>query len=77
MKTCQCNIQKFLELKNINLQKKIFDTFIFAQNIDQNIDCGYKLEPPRFGGSNDYPQSMLWSENKKNRYTPANPSFTI
>ena len=25
----------------------------------QNIDCGYSLEPPRRGGSNEYPQSML------------------
>ena len=30
----------------------------------QNIDCGY-------------PQSMIWSKNKKNSYTPANPSFSI
>ena len=30
----------------------------------------------RWGGSNEYPQSMFWSKNKKNRYTPANPSFT-
>ena len=22
----------------------------------QNIDCGYLLEPPRRGGSNEYPQ---------------------
>ena len=22
------------------------------------------------GGSNEYPQSMFWSKNKKNRYTP-------
>ena len=26
---------------------------------DQNIECGYALEPPRRGGSNEYPQSML------------------
>ena len=26
---------------------------------DQNIDCGYLLEPPRRGGSNEYPQSMF------------------
>ena len=53
---------------------KIFDIFlIFAQN----IDCGYTLEPPLRGGSNEYPQSMFWSKNKKNRYTPANSSFTI
>ena len=25
----------------------------------QNIDCGYLLEPPRQGGSNEYPQSMF------------------
>ena len=47
--------------------------FIFAQN----IDCGYTLEPPPRGGSNESPQSMFWSKNKKNRYTPAYPSFTI
>ena len=28
---------------------------IFAQN----IDCGYTLEPPHCGGSNEYPQSMF------------------
>ena len=31
----------------------------------QNIDCGYSLEPPRRGGSNDYAQSMFLSKNKK------------
>ena len=25
--------------------------------------------------SNEYPQSMFWSKNKKNRYAPAYPSF--
>ena len=25
----------------------------------QNIDCGYSLEPPWQGGSNEYPQSMF------------------
>ena len=28
----------------------------------QNIVCGYSLEPPRWGGSNEYPQSMFWAE---------------
>ena len=28
----------------------------------QNKDCGYTLEPPRRGGSNEYPQSMFWAE---------------
>ena len=28
----------------------------------KNKDCGYSLEPPRRGGSNEYPQSMFWAE---------------
>ena len=41
----------------------------------QNIDCGYSLEPPRRGGSNEYPQSMFLSRNKKNiMCTHVNPS---
>ena len=35
--------------------KKIKYFLIFAQN----IDCGYTLEPPQRGGSNEYPQSMF------------------
>ena len=31
----------------------------------QSIDCGYSLEPPLWGGSNECPQSMLLSRNKK------------
>ena len=31
----------------------------------QNIDCGYSLEPPRRGGSNEYSQSMFWAESWK------------
>ena len=52
--------------KNDNFQMKFFD--IFAQN----IDCGYMLEPPQRGGSNEYPQSMFWSKNKKYVY-PSKP----
>ena len=32
----------------------------------QNIDCGYSLEPPWRGGSNEYPQSMFLGRHKKN-----------
>ena len=28
----------------------------------KNIDYGYSLEPPRRGGSNEYPQSMFREE---------------
>ena len=46
----------FSHPKNDNFHLKIFDFFhIFAQN----IDCGYTLEPPRRGGSNEYLQSMF------------------
>ena len=44
--------------------------YIFLIQFAENIDCGYTLEPPRRGGSNEYPQFMFWSKNKKNRYTP-------
>ena len=43
----------------------------------QNIDCRYLLEPPRWGGSNEYPQSMFLSRNKKNNVYPVNPSFIM
>ena len=52
----------FLALKFRNFQLKNFDIFL---NFAQNIDCGYRIEPPRRGGSNEYPQSMFWSKNKK------------
>ena len=41
----------------------------------QNIDCGYSLEPPRRGGSNEYPLSMYLSRNKKNNVYPCKPQF--
>ena len=68
------NTEIFKVVKIENFQQKNFDIFlIFAQN----IDFGYTLEPPRRGGSNEYHQSMFWRKNKKNRYTPAYPSFVI
>ena len=36
----------------------------------QNIVCGYSLEPPRRGGSNEYPQSIFWSRYKLNNVYP-------
>ena len=60
----------FKDVKNEN-----FDIFlIFAQN----IDCGYTLEPPRRGGSNEYPQSMFWSKNKNQRTNgPVNAHLSL
>ena len=66
----------FFRSKIENFQRKSFDIFLLLlQNMLQNIDCGYSLEPPRRGGSNVYPQSMFWSKKEKNRYTPAYPQF--
>ena len=42
----------------------------------QNIDCGYSLEPPRRGGSNEHPQFMFLSRNKKNNVYPCKPQFS-
>ena len=35
---------------------------LFFLSLLKNIDCGYPLEPPRRGGSNEYQQSMFWAE---------------
>ena len=43
----------------------------------QNIDCGYSLELPQWGDSNEYQHSMFWAEIRKLLYTPVNPSFTV
>ena len=34
----------------------------------KNIDCGYSLEPPRRGGSNEYPQSMFSEYEKYQKF---------
>ena len=68
------NIQKILPPKNENFHIKKSDIFHISA---QNIDCGYSLEPPRRGGSNEYPQSIFWAEIRKLMYTHVNPSFTI
>ena len=41
----------------------------------QNIDCGNSLEPPWWGGSNEYPQYMFLSRNKKKNVYPCKPQF--
>ena len=59
---------KFSPPKNENFQTK--KTLIFFHTSAQNIDCGYSLEPPHRGGSNEYPQSMSLSRNNKNNVYP-------
>ena len=56
---------KFFKYKN-------YDIFHISA---QNIDCGYSLEPPRRGGSNEHPQSMFYAVIRKIMYTPCKPQF--
>ena len=67
------NILKILPSKNENFQIKYFNIFHVSA---QNIYCGYSLEPPRRGGSYEYPQYMLRVEIRTIMYAPVNPSFT-
>ena len=65
-------IENFTSKKTENFQIKNSDIFHISV---QNIDCGYSLEPPRWGGSNEYPQSMFLHKNKKNNVHPCKPQF--
>ena len=66
-------IENFATKKGKFSDKKF--RFFFFQIFAQNIDCGYSLEPPRRGGSNEYLQSMFLSRNKKNNVYPCKPQF--
>ena len=65
---------KFHLQKTENFQMKTSDIFHISA---QNIDCGYSLEPPppQRGSSNEYPQYMFSSRNKKNNVYPCKPQF--
>ena len=51
------NIYKISPPKNWKFSDKNSGIFQISA---QNIDCGYSLEPPLRGGSNEYPQSMFF-----------------
>ena len=61
-----------LQKKPENFQIKTSDIFHISA---QNIDCGYSLELPQWGSSNEYSQSMFLSRNKKNNVYPCKPQF--
>ena len=69
-KHAHSNMQKILPPKNEDFQIKNSNIFHISA---QNIDCGYALELPRRGGSDEYPQSMCLSTNKKNNVYPCKP----
>ena len=57
-------ILKILQPKKDGFQMKNSDIFHISA---QNIDCGYSLELPWQGNSNEYPQSMFFSKIRKTR----------
>ena len=69
-KHAYANIWKITPPKTENIQIKNSDIFLISA---QNIDCGYSLEPPPRGGSNEYPLSMFLSRNKKTNVHPCKP----
>ena len=74
-KTClyiDSSILKILASQNENFQ--IIDSDIVHISA-QNMDCGYSLELPRRGGSNEYLQPVFLSRNKKNNVYPCKPQF--
>ena len=58
--------------KNWKFSDKKFDSFHISA---QNIHCGYSLELPCRGSSNEYSQSMFLSRNMKNNINPCKPKF--
>ena len=36
----------------------------------QNIDCGYSLEPPRRGGSNEHQHNLCFEQKRKKNWSP-------
>ena len=51
--------ENFSTKKMTNFQIKYSDIFHISA---KNIDCGYSLEPPRRGGSYEYPQSVFFEQ---------------
>ena len=74
MKTSLFKYIENLPSKNENFQIKNSDIFHISA---QNIDCGYSLESPRRGGSNEYLQSMFLSRNKNNNVHPYKAQFLL
>ena len=66
------NILKISPPKTEKFRIKNFDISHISA---QNIDCGYLLEPTQQSSSNEYPQPMFLSRNKKNNVYPYKPQF--
>ena len=71
-KTCLFKYTENFTTKNWKFSDKKSDNFHIPA---QNIDCGYSLELPCRGSSNENPQSILLSRNQKNNVYPCKPQF--
>ena len=67
-------IHDYSNILKISPSKSESFSYIFHISA-QNIDCGYSLEPPWRSGSNEYPQSVFLSRNKKNNVYHCKPQF--
>ena len=57
-KTCLYNFKPHFYIVKMGFTE-VYIIFFFLLI---NIDCVYSLEPPRWGGSNEYLQSLFWAE---------------
>ena len=71
-KTCLFKYPENFTTKKWKFSDKNSDSFHISA---QTIDCGYSLESPRWASSNEYPQPMFLSRNKKNNVYPCKPQF--
>ena len=71
-KQAYSNKLKIIPPKKWKFSDQIYDISHISA---QNIDCGNSLEPPRRGRSNENPQSVFLSRNKKNNVYPCKPQF--
>ena len=58
-KTCLYNIDPLKPHFYIVKLEFTLVYIIFLISAPKHIDCGYSVEPPRRGASNEYPQSMF------------------
>ena len=58
MKTHLCNFDP-LKPHFYIVKLRFTGVYIILLFLLKNIHCGYSLEPPQRGGSNEYPQSMF------------------
>ena len=68
-------IQIYWEFYHQKMETFRWKTLVVFHISAQNIDCGYLLELPQWGSSNEYPQSMCLNRNKKINVYPCKPQF--